>query len=108
MTMTMTKVDETAKRLKVGQLVWIDDPGSPNNDWNGASCVVENPAVGDRRQYVTVRPVIPVRGGPETNTFHAHQVKPETRPWLKKTLTDYGKMRDDLLKTAERVVEKYS
>lgn len=37
-----------------------------------------------------------------------HGSKDGPRPWLKKMLTDYMKMRDDLLKTAERVVEKYS
>lgn len=95
-------------KFREGEIVWIDDPGVPYQDWNGASCIVENPKAGDRGRYVAVRLAIPFPpSGSFTALFHSDDVKRETRPWLKKHLRKFITLRDGLLKTAERINEEY-
>lgn len=93
--------------MKAGDLVVICDPGSPYNNWNGASCVVVNPRAGHLNRYVTVRPVLELGGVEGTHLFHPDDIKLETRPWLKKHLKQLFKMRMDLLRTAEKIVVQY-
>jgi hypothetical protein len=84
----------------------VDNPGFPYDEWNGASCVVENSRAGQGGRYVQVRLVIP-RADISAALFHPETVKPENRPWLKKNLREFLSMRKDLLEAAERIHEKY-
>lgn len=93
-------------KLKEGDLVWIDNPGTPYKDWNGASCVVENPNAGRNGEYVSVRLVIP-NAECSTALFHPGDVKRETRIWLRRHLRKFLTMRADLLKSAQSICEKY-
>jgi hypothetical protein len=106
---TTTNSPEAQQRFKEGQLVYLDDPGSPYDDWNGASCTVVNPGAGSDGRYVEVRLVIPRKGNNQVSSalFHPETVKPENRPWLRKNLREFVAMRDDLLQSAERIQDRY-
>lgn len=94
------------RKLKEGDLVWLNDPGMPYEDWNGASCVVVAVDTGVKNQYVEVRPVVPDANCPSA-LLHPETVILETRPWLKKNLKQFLKLRTRLLSTARDIVEQY-
>lgn len=98
--------------MKVGDLVYTKNVGYPfdrtddgHESWEGVSCVVTAMNAGWSKDMIEVTALFPIKCGhghtPMTSClFHAHQVKPEDRPWLKKRLKDIMRLKNVLRKAA--------
>jgi hypothetical protein len=108
-----------AKKLRVGELVYLKNVGYPfdntadgGESWEGASCIVTELNAGANKQMVTVEPLIPIRIRGNNREFmkdclfYPSQVIRENRPWLKKHLKSLIESKKELIALSEKLHRK--
>jgi hypothetical protein len=87
--------------MKKGTLSVVKDSGYPNEGWKGASVIFIGYVNGNTGfKYADVEDILTG----ERNLFHAEQVIPEYRPWLKKHIQAWLLARNELRIIAEKVI----
>jgi hypothetical protein len=101
------------RKLRKGELVYLKNVGFPfdqsGHSWEGASCVVVDPEVGEDKRFVRVAPLLPMRAENgqfmRDCLFHPETVIRESRPWLRKNLKQILALRKKLVEFSELAQE---